>query len=213
MGRLLKDATLENVLEKLYYNPKSPSAFSGVQRLFDAVKSLKRFAHIKQRDIQNWLRKQNTYTLHKPIQKRFPRRKTIVGAIDQQWQADLADMQSLMKQNSMFRYLLCVIDVFSRFAWVVPIKNKTGQTLIKAFDSIFKSSKRKPLSLQTDKGSEFKNKDFQMYLKKKKVHFFTTDNPETKASIVERFQRTLKTKMWKYFTFKKLENMLMFFSN
>jgi hypothetical protein len=66
-----------------------------------------------------------------------------------------------------------------------------------------KKSKRKPLSLQTDKGSEFKNREFQHILKKNQIHFFTTDNPETKASIVERFQRTLKTRMWKYFTHNK----------
>ena len=77
-------------------------------------------------------------------------------------------------------------------------KKKMGKTLIKAFQS-----KRKPLSLQTDKGTEFKNKLFQQYLKKNQIHFFTTENPETKASIVERFQRTLKTRMWKYFTHKK----------
>lgn len=203
MGPLLKQVTLEKVLKKLYYDPKSPVAFSGIQNLFEAVQSLKRFSHIKQNDIRDWLQKQNTYTLHKPIRKRFPRRKTIVAQVDQQWQADLADMQSLMKHNNRNRYLLCVIDVFSRFAWVVPIQNKQGTTMIKAFESIFKSSKRKPLSLQTDKGSEFKNKDFQLFLKKKKIHFFTTDNPETKASIVERFQRTLKTKMWKYFTHQR----------
>ena len=112
-------------------------------------------------------------------------------------------MQHLAKQNNNKKYLLCVIDVFSKFSWVIPILNKMGKTLIKAFQSIVQKSKRKPLSLQTDKGTEFKNKLFQQYLKKNQIHFFTTENPETKASIVERFQRTLKTRMWKYFTHKK----------
>ena len=82
---------------------------------------------------------------------------------------------------------------------MVPIKDKTGKTLVIAFKSVLKSG-RCPKGLQTDKGTEFKNKEFQNFLKTKKVHFFTTENPETKASIVERFQRTLKTRMWKYFT-------------
>ena len=82
---------------------------------------------------------------------------------------------------------------------MVPIKDKTGKTLVIAFKSVLKSV-RCPKSLQTDKGTEFKNKEFQNFLKTKKIHFFTTENPETKASIVERFQRTLKTRMWKYFT-------------
>ena len=139
------------------------------------------------------------YTLHKPIRKKFLRRKTVVAGIDTQWHADLADLSKLSKFNDKHRYLLCIIDVFSKYAWVVPIKDKTGKTLVIAFKSVLKSG-RSPKSLQTDKGTEFKNKEFQNFLKTKKIHFFTTENPETKASIVERFQRTLKTRMWKYFT-------------
>ena len=112
-------------------------------------------------------------------------------------------MRHLAKQNDNKKYLLYVIDAFSRFSWVIPIQNKMGKTLIKAFQSIVQKSKRKPSSPQTDTGSEFKNKLFQQYLKKNQIHFFTTENPETKASIVERFHRTLKTRMWKYFTHKK----------
>ena len=79
------------------------------------------------------------------------------------------------------------------------LKIKLGKLLVIAFKSVLKSG-RSPKSLQTDKGTEFKNKEFQNFLKTKKIHFFTTENPETKASIVESFQRTLKTRMWKYFT-------------
>ena len=200
MGSLLKGKELDTVLKTLYFNPKSPVSFGGVQELYKAVKRLKRFKTVKRNDVTTWLNGQKTYTLHKPIRKRFPRRKTVVAGIDQQWQADLSDLQTLSKFNNNKRYLLCVIDVFSKYAWVTPIQNKSGKTLIQAFQTIIRSSKRKPLSLQTDKGSEFKNKDFQKYLKKQNIHYFTTENPETKASIVERFQKTLKTKMWKYFT-------------
>lgn len=184
-------------LEQLYYDPKSPAGYAGEQALYRlARKSSKK---VKLEDVRNWLRKQQTYTLHKPIRRKFVRRKTIVGGIDYQWQADLADVSSMSKFNDKHRYLLCIIDVFSKFAWVVPIKDKTGKTLVNAFKSVLKSGRR-PKSLQTDKGSEFKNKEFQTFLKSKKIHFFTTENPETKASIVERFQRTLKSRMWKYFT-------------
>ena len=88
---------------------------------------------------------------------------------------------------------------YNYYAWIVPIKDKMGKTIVNAFKSLLKSG-RSPKSLQTDKGTEFKNKHFQTFLKSKKIHFFTTENPETKASIVERFQRTLKNRMWKYFT-------------
>ena len=68
---------------------------------------------------------------------------------------------------------------FQKYAWVVPIKDKTGKTLVIAFKSVLKSG-RSPKSLQTDKGTEFKNKEFQNFLKTKKIHFSTTENPETK---------------------------------
>jgi hypothetical protein len=90
------------------------------------------------------------------------------------------------------------IDVFSKFAWAIPIKTKTGTALVQAVSKIFAT--RKPINFQTDKGSEFVNKTFLKYLKEEGVHFFTTENEDVKASIVERFNRTLKEKMWRYFT-------------
>ena len=169
MGAVVK-SKIDYVLRKLFYDPKSTVAFTGISQLYHAAKSV--LKGIRYKDVQDWLRGESTYTLHKPIRRRFKRRKTIVGGINYQWQADLADMQHLAKQNSNKQYLLCVIDVFSRFSWVIPIQNKMGKTLIKAFPSTVQKSKRKPLSLQTDKGTEFKNKLFQQYLKKESDSFF-----------------------------------------
>jgi len=197
---------MDDVLRDIYYDVQHPAGFSGVQALYKAAqKQTKKPITLNQ--VKAWLQEQKTYTLHKPIRRRFNRRKTVVGGIDYQWQADLADLQSLMKDNDQYRYLLCVIDVFSRYAWVIPLYNKTGQSLIQAFKVIFQDG-RKPKALQTDKGTEFKNRDFQSFLKKENVHFFTTENPETKASVAERFQRTLKTRMWKYFTHHKTRRYL-----
>ena len=100
--------------------------------------------------------------------------------------------------NSGYKYLLTCIDALSKYAWTIPTKNKTGLALIDAFKQILKSGRR-PHLLQTDKDTEFLNRNFQNLLKKEKIRCFTTQN-ETKASVVERFNRTLKTKMWKYFT-------------
>jgi hypothetical protein len=125
-----------------------------------------------------------------------------VYGIDHQWQADLVDLGKLASYNKGFKYLLTCIDVLSRYAWVVPLKDKTGKTLKEAFEVIFKLG-RQPIGLQTDRGTEFTNRVFQKFLKENNVHFFTTYNDETKASIVERFNRTLKTKMWKYFTHRE----------
>ena len=122
----------------------------------------------------------------------------MVGGINHQWQADLVDMRSLSRVNANYNYLLTCIDILSKFAWAVPLKNKTGSALIDGFKTILNSG-RKPRTLQTDKGTEFLNGQFQSFLKKRNIKFFTTQN-ETKASVVERFNRTLKTKMYKYFT-------------
>jgi hypothetical protein len=115
-----------------------------------------------------------------------------------QWQADLVDVSNIKKHNDGYTFLLTVIDVFSKQAWCIPLKNKSATSLVAAFESLLSSNKVK--HLQTDKGKEFLNKQLQALLKKHKVNFFTTHNEETKASIAERFNRTLKTKMWKYFT-------------
>ena len=94
---------------------------------------------------------------------------------------------------------MTVIDIFSKFAWAIPIKNKTGDSITRAFEIIFKD--RIPTKLHTDKGLEFINKSTQNLFKRKGIHWFATEN-ETKDQVVERFNRTLKSKMYKYFTAK-----------
>lgn len=182
-------------LNRVYYDAAHPASYGGIGKLAKAT-------GLPRKKVKQWLLGQRSYTLHKPLKKHFQRRRTVVAGIDHQWQADLSDLSSLSAVNDGYRYLLCVIDIFSKYAWVVPMKKKTGEALTKAFASI---KKRQPLRLQTDKGTEFLNKQFQAYLKKRKIHFFVTHNVETKASVVERFQRTLKEKMWRYFTHRQTQ--------
>ena len=144
---------------------------------------------------------QDAYTIHKPIRRKFERNRVLVSGIDDQWQLDLADLQSLQKYNEGYRYLLICIDVFSKYAWAVPLKNKSGRTLVNAFQKIL-SSGRKPIHIQTDQGSEFFNPDFKKLMTEENITLLNTFN-ETKASIVERLIRTLKAKMWRYFTANK----------
>ena len=124
----------------------------------------------------------DTYTLHKPVRYNFPRNRVIVTGIDDQWQADLVDVSSLARFNKGYKFLLTCIDVFSKFAWVVPLKNKTGESLVNGFQSILDLG-RSTEKLQTDKGTEFLNRNFQSLLKENSIHFFTT-NSELKASVV-----------------------------
>jgi transposase InsO family protein len=140
----------------------------------------------------------DAYTLNKPVQRNFQRLKVRVSGIDNQWQADLADMTRLSKDNDGYKFILTVIDVFSKTAWAIPLKNKTGVVVAEALEKIFKHSKRSPKKFQTDDGTEFFNKTVQALFDKYEIHHFSTNN-ETKASIVERFNRTLKERMYRYF--------------
>ena len=121
--------------------------------------------------------------------------------IDEQWQLDLADVSNLKKQNDGFTFLLYVIDVLSKYAWVVPLKQKTGKEMIRELRKIFQKDGRRPICIQLDQGKEFTNQKFLKAFKS--INFFTTRNTDTKASILERFQRTLKACMWRYFTRNK----------
>jgi transposase InsO family protein len=163
---------------------------------------------LKEKQVKEFLDTVDTYTLHKPIRKKFPTRKVYIDGIDKQWQADLVEMREFADGNNGFNYLLTVIDCFSKYACAIPIKNKNADEIIKSFD--FKE--RKPVLLQTNKGKEFINKKFQSFLKDNNITWFST-NSEFKASIVERFNRTLKTKLWKYFSGSKKENETKVYNN
>ena len=113
--------------------------------------------------------------------------------------ADLADMQLISKFNKGFRFLLCVIDIFSKYAWVVPLKDKKGVSIVDAFQKILDDSNRKPNKIWVDKGSEFYNSSFKKWLKDKDMEMYLIHN-EGKSVVAERFIRTLKTKIYKYMT-------------
>ena len=108
-------------------------------------------------------------------------------------------MTYLADQHDGFRYLLTVIDVFSKYAFAVAFKKKDAKSVVEAFEKVLAEG-RKPLKLQIDKGKEFVNESFLAKLRAKGIQYYTSQNEDVKCSVVERFNRTLKTKMWKYFT-------------
>ena len=108
-------------------------------------------------------------------------------------------MQSISKFNKGFRFLLCVIDIFRKYAWVVPLNDKKGVTIVNAFQSISKDSNRKPNKTWVDKGSGFYNNSFKKWLQDNDIEIYSTHN-EGKSVIAERFIRTLKNKIYKYMT-------------
>ena len=190
---------ISETLHKIYYDPKHPASFSTADKLYSSAKKIIPDLNISQ--VKDWLSGEFTYTLHKPIRKKFIRNPIIVEDVDQQWEADLVDMQEFKKMNKGYTFMLTVIDILSKYAWALPLKNKTGNEIVKAFKTILKDE-RKPFYLRTDRGKEFLNKSFQAFLKENNIYHFTSKNQDIKCAVVERFNRTLKSRMYKYFTSK-----------
>ena len=119
------------------------------------------------------------------------------NGIDQIWAADLAEKGRFSSWNDGARYLLMFIDVFSKFGWIEPLKNKKSLSIVKAFNNILKTG-RKPEFLWVDKGREFYNQDFEKLLNEKGISLYSTENEE-KSRVVERWNRTIKNCIFKLF--------------
>ena len=192
-----ESGVVERLLHELYYDPKSPSAYTSIGNVYRAARNIN--PSIKRRDVDQWFRSQLTPTLHKPTRSNFPRNQVIVMSIDEQWQADLCDMSLKSEMNDDYTFILTCIDCFSKYAWAIPLKSKHADEIIRALTDILEKSGRKPKRLQTDKGKEFLNRKVKSFLQKHNIQLFTSES-EKKASIVERFNRTMKGRMYKYFT-------------
>ena len=121
--------------------------------------------------------------LQKRIIKEFNKRTVYSGFKDSIWDTDLADMQLISNFNKRFRFLLCVIDIFSKYAWVVPLKDKKGISIVNAFQIILKESNRKPNKIWVDKGSEFYNSSFKKWLKDNDIEMYSIHNEGKSISI------------------------------
>lgn len=181
-------------LEEVYRDPKHPGSFGGAEKIQWAMRNVKD-VDIPVPEVQNWLKKKETYTKYRTARKNFKRNPIIALHIDEQWQGDLAEVGNMADKNQGVRYLLVLIDVVSRYLFVEPLKTKRGVDVLTALKKIFK--KRKPKKLQTDDGKEFVNNEVKQYLRKEGVNFFTVKS-DKKAAIAERVIRTLKDKIHRY---------------
>jgi transposase InsO family protein len=135
--------------------------------------------------------------LHKQVTRKFQRRKVYVNDVNEVWGADLTDLQFWREQNFGYKYILTVIDVLSKYAWAVPLKDKTAGAVTKAFEKLF--AEAVPQKIWTDQGSEFYNSTLKALLKKHNIDIYSTFG-EHKSAVVERFNRTMKAQMYKIFT-------------
>lgn len=138
--------------------------------------------------------------LHHNARKNFNRRHFEMRGIDDTFQIDLVEMIPHAKENKGFKYVLMVIDVFSKYAWIKKLKSKTGEEVTKAMASIFKENpNRIPKNIQSDMGKEFYNSHFQKLMRHHGINHYSTYS-KLKASIVERFNRTILNKLWRMFS-------------
>ena len=183
----------EAILRDYYYNDKNPSAFGRPQKLYRVLQK-KYPGDFSLYFIKKWLNNQDSYSLLKEPRHRFQTSRVLVTSIDEQFDADLTSVENLKKFNDGVRFLLFVIDIFSRYLWVKPLYNKTAKSVLNAIKLIF--SQRKNLKFTSDVGSGFNNKYLRKYMKDNDVYYFTTQN-RPKANYVERVQKTIKVMMYR----------------
>ena len=145
----------------------------------------------------NTVREKIAIELHRPVRRNFPRRAVEIKGLHDLYQADLVKMIPHAKQNKRYKYLMTVINAFSKYAYAIPLKTKTGVEVARALEPILIKDKMK--YLQTDNGKEYYNRNVETLLKKYNVKHYSSYS-EKKASIVERFNRTLKNKMYRSFS-------------
>ena len=154
----------EDYLKEIYYDPGHPASFSGLDKLFRAVRKEEKFVLSKAK-IKSWLKKQETYSLHRGIIRKQKRQKIVVPYIDYQWEIDTAYMTTYAKQNVGFAFFVPIIDLFSKYVWTEALKTSQGQEVANAFQRVLRESGRRCERLRSDYGSEFKSLKFQSLLK------------------------------------------------
>ena len=182
---------------KEYLTPGTPIAFASPGLIYHYYNK-----EIKLKTIENWLKNIDAYTLHKQPKLPKPRNPTYAYFKRYQFQIDLIDLGQIASENDQYRYLLTAIDIFTRFAFVEPLINKTAKTFMEGFKSIMERAKTFPKKILADRGAEIKNRIFEKYCKENNIHLIYSDNL-THAPFVERFNRTLKNLMFRYMTHKE----------
>jgi hypothetical protein len=184
-------------LTELYYDPQKAGSFSGLHKFWNVIKDNNEY-NLTYGDVKEWLNGQEVYVRHKPVKRVFERQRIIMSALDQQWDADIMDMVKFSRKNNGYRYLAVFIDIFSRYIWVRPLKSKKPAEMLEVMKDVF-SQGRIPLSIRTDRGNEYVGKEVQNYLKGRDILHFTARNA-LHANYAERVIRTLKGKLYRYFT-------------
>lgn len=182
-------------LRALYNSTKFAGGFTGRETFYKAVK--KKFPGVKRSEINNYLKKDDAYTLHRPIQKSKKWRRVYAKHINYLYQIDLSDLSSMVEHNDGQKWILNIIDCFSKKCWAIAMKDKRGITITNAIKPIL--TRNKPCKIETDGGTEFKNRHFRALLRRLKIQTYSIYS-DRKCALVERLQRTLKSRLYRAMT-------------
>ena len=186
-----------STIKQSYLNQTYSGSYSGLSGFLKNRTKWK-----DQNEVAKELRKLRGYALHGDIRYKFPRRRIMVNFINEMWASDLKVLSPEDARENKVNYLLVVVDAFSKYAYVRTLKDKTSASMIRAFKSVIKEAGRSPLTLFTDKGTEYLSSDFKKFLKERKIKWITSYS-HIKSAFAERFIRTLYARLSRHMTQKK----------
>ena len=182
--------TWGNYLKEIYYNPANAGSFSEPDKLYRYVQTAGKYAISKHR-IRQWLQRQEVYNLQRPVRRHFKRNRVITMGIDDQWDADLMDMSKYSKGNDEYAYVLVVIDIFLKYVWLRSLRTKMGRYVRRAF---VEEGKR-PNRVRTNKGQEFRSKEFNRLLQEFAGNYIITYH-RTMGMAPKTVTKSKETELW-----------------
>ena len=191
-------------LNRIYTNPANPGGFSSAVNLYKEAK--KKIPCITKKDINRFLEGNRTYTLFKPRRVHFKRSRFIPTGFLSDLHVDLGDFQKLSRKNKGYRYVLVGVDVLSKRMFTSPVKTKKPSDMIEAFNFLFKQMPHLPSRIFSDRGLEFESKEIRKYFEDRFIMKHKSTNSDVKAALAERAIRTIKQRLYRYFSEKNTVN-------
>ena len=185
-------------LAKLFYTAKSPGSFTSPYKLYKAAAQLQNGGpRIDGQMVKSWLDNEEVQSLHKPVRLNFKRSKVLTKGLRDMLEIDLIDVSNISDSNDDIKFILVLIDAFSRELWVAPQKSKNAKDTLKSLSFLLEKSGI-PQRIRGDSGKEFVNKHVEDKIERNNIKFINVNNEKSKAAFAERVIRTLKKKIYKY---------------
>lgn len=189
-----------DVIKRTYTDLDSPAGYSAPENLFQEARKLD--PNVTRADVRKFLEGNTTYTLHRRRRLKFPRKRIVPAAFFSHMQVDLMDMSKLAAENEGYTFVLVAVEVLSRMVYTVPVRTKKAEHMIEAFKHLFSQTAAYPLYLYSDRGTEFGAAKVRKYLAEQDIQLHMAFVNTVKASLAERFIRSLKEKLYRYFSDK-----------